>query len=148
MEPKNGGMTKCLEKPLSIIKITLKKMAISPECFVCFQWDLQNWKDQSFNSTTGTEGITQLLKSNFEWPKCKWRHKCHTFAKKGTFFWTCPNKTFARIPLALLSFCFTIFRCLFQDKCWSISSMSCWSYFLTTYVKIHIPADCLVLKLK
>ena len=47
------------------IKITVKKMAISPECFVCFQWDLQNWKEQSFNLTNGTEGITQLLKSNF-----------------------------------------------------------------------------------
>ena len=37
------------------------------------------------------EGITQLLESNFEQSKCKWRHKYHTFAKKGTFFLTCPN---------------------------------------------------------
>ena len=43
----------------SIIKITLKKMEIFPECFVCFRWDLQKWKKQSFNLTTGTEGITQ-----------------------------------------------------------------------------------------
>ena len=35
------------------------------------------------------EGIIQLLKSNFEWSKYKWRHQCHAFAKKGTFFWTC-----------------------------------------------------------
>ena len=70
----------------SIIKITVKKMAISPECFVCFRWDLQNWKEQSFNLTIGMEGITQLLKSNFEQSKCKWRHQCHAFSKKGTFF--------------------------------------------------------------
>ena len=70
----------------SIIKITVNKMAISPECFVCIRWDLQNWKNQSSNLTVGTEGITQLLKSNFEWPKCKWKHQCHAFAKKGTFF--------------------------------------------------------------
>ena len=43
----------------SIIKITVKKMAVFPECFVCFRWDLQNWKKQSFNLTTGTESITQ-----------------------------------------------------------------------------------------
>ena len=36
------------------------------------------------------EGITQLRKSNFEQSKCKWRHQCHTFAKKGSFFLTCP----------------------------------------------------------
>ena len=71
----------------SIIKITVKK--ISRECFVCFQWDLQNWKEQSFNLIIGTEGITQLLKSYFEQSKFKWRHQCHTFAKKGTFL-TCP----------------------------------------------------------
>ena len=53
----------------SIIKIT-EKMAISPEFFVCFQWDLQIWKEQSFNLTICTEGITQLFKSNFEWSKC------------------------------------------------------------------------------
>ena len=70
----------------SIIKITVKKMTISSECFVCFWWNIRNWKDQSFNITTGTEGITQLLKSNFEWFKCKWRNQCHAFAKKGTFF--------------------------------------------------------------
>ena len=46
-------------------------MAISPECFVCFRWDLQNREEQSFNLVIGTEGITQLLKSNFEWSKCK-----------------------------------------------------------------------------
>ena len=68
-----------------IIKITVKKMAISSECFVYFRWDLLNWKEQSFNLTTGTEAITQLLKSNFEWSKCKWRHQCQAFAKKGTF---------------------------------------------------------------
>ena len=45
-------------------------MAISPEFFVCFQWDLQIWKEQSFNLTICTEGITQLFKSNFEWSKC------------------------------------------------------------------------------
>ena len=28
----------------------------------------------------------KLLKSNFEGPKCKLRHQCHTFAKKGAFF--------------------------------------------------------------
>ena len=74
----------------SIIKITVKKLATSPECFVCFWWDLQNWKEQSFNLTIGMEGITQLLKSNFERSKCKRRHQCHAFSKKGTFFWTCP----------------------------------------------------------
>ena len=40
----------------SIIKITVKKMAISPECFLCCWWDLQNWKEQSFTLTTGMEG--------------------------------------------------------------------------------------------
>ena len=78
----------------SIIKITVNKMAISPECFVCIRWDLQNWKNQSSNLTVGTEGITQLLKSNFEWPKCKWKHQCHAFVKKGTFFWTCLSLSF------------------------------------------------------
>ena len=68
-------------------------MAISPECFVCFRWGLQNWKDQSFNLTIGTEGITQLLKPNFEQSRCKWRHQCHAFAKRGTFIWTCPKTT-------------------------------------------------------
>ena len=68
----------------------MKKMAISPECFVCFWWDLQTSKEQSFNLTIGTKGITQLLKSNFERSKCRWRHQCHAFAKKGTIFWTCP----------------------------------------------------------
>ena len=33
-------------------------MAISTESFVCFQWDLQILKEQSFNLTIGTEGIT------------------------------------------------------------------------------------------
>ena len=33
-------------------------MAISTECFVCYQWELQILKEQSFNLTTGTEGIT------------------------------------------------------------------------------------------
>ena len=55
----------------SIIKITVKEMAISPEFFVCFRWDLQILKEQSFNLTIGMEGITQLLKSNFERSKCK-----------------------------------------------------------------------------
>ena len=59
-------------------------MAISPECFVCFRWDLQIWKDHPFNLTTGMEGIAQLLRSNFEQSKSKWRY--HDFAKKGTFF--------------------------------------------------------------
>ena len=68
-------------------------MAISPECFVCFRWRLQNWKDQSFNLTIGTEGITQLLKPNFGRSKCKWRNQCHAFAKRGTFIWTCPKTT-------------------------------------------------------
>ena len=75
---------------ISTTKITVTEMALSPECFVCFRWDLQNWKEQSFNLTTGMEGITQLLKSNFEQSKCKWRHQCHTFGKKETFFLTCP----------------------------------------------------------
>ena len=70
----------------SIIKITVKKMVISPECFVCFRWDFQNWKEQSFHLTIGTEGITQLLKSNFERSKYKLRHQCHAFSKKRTFF--------------------------------------------------------------
>ena len=74
----------------SILKITVEKMAISPECFVCFWWDLEIWKKQSFNLTITVEGITQLLKSNFEQSKCKWRHQCHAFGKKGNFFWTCP----------------------------------------------------------
>ena len=49
----------------SIIKTTVKKMALSPECFVCFWWDLPNWKEQSFNLVTGMEDITQLLKWNY-----------------------------------------------------------------------------------
>ena len=69
-------------------------MAISPECFDCFRWELQNWKEQSFTLTIGTESITHLLKSNFKRSKCKWRHLCHAFAKKGTFFWTCPPASF------------------------------------------------------
>ena len=74
----------------SIIKITVKKMVISPECFVCFRWDFQNWKEQSFHLTIGTEGITQLLKSNFERSKYKLRHQCHAFSKKRTFFRSFP----------------------------------------------------------
>ena len=74
----------------SIIKITVKKMAVSPECFVYFPWDLQNWKEQS---SIGMEGTTQLRKSNFEWSKYKWRHQCHAFAKKGTFFFTMSKQT-------------------------------------------------------
>ena len=41
-------------------------MAVSPQCFVCFRWDLQKWKEQFFNLIIGTEGIIQLLKWNFE----------------------------------------------------------------------------------
>ena len=52
-------------------------MAISPEWFVCFQWDPQIWKEQSFSLTTGMKGITQLLKSNSEQSKCKWKHQYH-----------------------------------------------------------------------
>ena len=40
-------------------------MAISPEYFACFRWNFQNWKEQSFNVTIGTEGIIQLLKGYF-----------------------------------------------------------------------------------
>ena len=87
----------------SIIKITVKKIAISSEYFVFFQWDLQNWKDHFFNLTIGMEGITQLPKSNFEQSKCKWRHQCNAFAKKGTFFWTCPirRKIVFKVQLGL-----------------------------------------------
>ena len=42
-------------------------------------------KKQSFNLTIGTEAITQLLKSNFEWFIRKRRHQYHAFAKKGKF---------------------------------------------------------------
>ena len=59
----------------SIIKITVKKMAISLNLAV----------------TIGAEVITQLLKSNFDWSKCKLRDQCQAFAKGGTFFRTCPN---------------------------------------------------------
>ena len=31
-------------------------MAISTDWFVCFRWDFQNWKEQSFNLTIGMEG--------------------------------------------------------------------------------------------
>ena len=68
-------------------------MAISPEFFVCFQWEPQIWKEQSFSLTTGMEGITQLHKSKFEWSKCKWRHQCHAFVKKRAFFKICPVLT-------------------------------------------------------
>ena len=87
----------------SIIKITVKKIAISSEYFVFFQWDLQNWKDHFFNLTIGMEDITQLPKSNFEQSKCKWRHQCNAFAKKGTFFWTCPirRKIVFKVQLGL-----------------------------------------------
>ena len=50
-----------------------------------FSMGLQNRKGQSFNITTGMEGITQLLKSNFEQSKCKWRHQCHAFERKLFF---------------------------------------------------------------
>ena len=69
-----------------VIKIIVKKMVLSHECILCSRWDLQNWKEQSFNLTIGTEGITQLLKSNFEWSKCKWRCQCYPIAKNQTFF--------------------------------------------------------------
>ena len=39
------------------------------------------------------KGISQLLKSNFEQSKCKWRYQCCAFAKKGTFIWICPKTT-------------------------------------------------------
>ena len=55
-------------------------MTIFPEYFVIWL-DPQTWKEQSFYLTTGTEGITQLLTLNFEQPKCKWSHLCHTFGK-------------------------------------------------------------------
>ena len=43
-------------------------------------------KKKSFNLTIVTEGITQLLKSNFEQSIRKWRHQCHVLAKEGIFF--------------------------------------------------------------
>ena len=92
----------------SIIKITVKEMAISPECFVCFRWGLQNWREQSFNLTIGTEGITQLLKSNFEQSKYKWRHQCHTFAKKENFFL---NMSFVLVLLFILFYCWLSVLC-------------------------------------
>ena len=82
---------------LRIIKITVKKMIISLECFACFRWDLQIWKEQSFYLTIDTEGITQLLQSNFKASKRKWRHRCKTFTKKETFIWTCHYVTEWRI---------------------------------------------------
>ena len=46
-------------------------MAISPECFVCFQWDPQMLKQQPFNLNIAMKNITQFIRSKFGWPKCK-----------------------------------------------------------------------------
>ena len=51
-------------RPSSIIKITVKKMAITPECFGCFQWDLQNWKKKSLLIwKVSTNYLSQTLSS-------------------------------------------------------------------------------------
>ena len=113
----------------SIIKITVKEMAISPECFVCFRWGLQNWREQSFNLTIGTEGITQLLKSNFEQSKYKWRHQCHTFAKKENFV-LCSGSSIYFILLLVIS-TLSVLPVF-------ISSLLfiCYNYFMVIYVLI------------
>ena len=131
-------------------------MAISPECFVCFRWDLQNWKEQSFNWTIGTEGITQLLKSKFERSKCKWRHQCHAFAKKETFFLNmannhnlmfcvtelpCNDKFILDVVLLSLLNCvpYILKTCSRAVRAYVLTCLACLRVHEPTGLRVHVP---------
>ena len=90
--------------------------------FYLFLMGPSKLKRAYFNIIIGMEGVTQLLKSNFEWFKCKWRHQCLAYAKKGTFFSTCP------ITLS------HIFWVLYQSETYLVMN----SNFLTTCLHIFL----------
>ena len=77
-----------------------------------------SWMLCLFCLIISVEGITELLKSNFERSKCKWRRQSHAFPKKRYFFEYFPLHWSSDGALAKLAFMW-IFVCYIFGFCWA-----------------------------